>query len=111
MKLKDEVQRRNLFEKGTPCIYNDGKKEIAGEVVINKRGLQAIAPYYIDKRGGTQNYNVVPETWFNVREFNSAERKFIKIYKHKGALEKHINKLIARNVPYSINSNKLNYWF
>jgi len=111
MKLKNEVERRKLFKKGTPCIYNDGKKEITGEVVTNKRGLQAIAPYYTDGRSGTQNYTVVPKTWFNVRKFNSSEKKYTKTYKDRKAMEKHIEKLISRNASYSRDGDKLNYWF
>lgn len=111
MKLKDEVKRRNSFEKGTPCIYHDGENEITGEVITNSRGFQAIAPYYTDGRSGTKDFDVVPRTWFNVRKFNSSEKKYTKTHKDRNAMEKHIEKLIGRNASYSINGNQLNYWF
>lgn len=108
---EDEVARRNMFEVGTPAVLNDGSKEIRGEVVTDKYGAKAIAPYYTDGRAGTENYDIIPDTWFNVRKYNPSEKKYTKTHVNKQAMYKHIEKIIRRNGSYAINGKELIYWF
>ena len=110
MRLKDEVNRRNSFETGIPVNYNDGKNEYSGEVVERENGIRKIAIY---KKGqaGFSGSEIIPKTWFNVRKFNSDEKKYTKKHKNRDAMDKHIEKIINRNGAFSINGQELIYWF
>lgn len=101
--LSQEVARRNMFERGTPAVLYDGKTDHSGEVIIGDRGHQLIKTYT------RPSDELIPRTWFNVRKYSSSEKKHEKTYRSE-EMDLAIDELVAMNVPYFKDGNKLTYW-